>query len=103
MTSVPDSHLLELADELEALLSARVTIAEFEARYKAKYEAGVVPHEVLDLIAGVWHFIADEDIRARDVEYREMQELEMYRLIRHLRGGRLAEARRITFLGPTCD
>ena len=101
MTSASDSHVLELADDLEALLSERVTVADFEAGYQAKYEAGVVPHSVLDLIAGVWHYLADADIRARDAEYRKMQELEMYRLIRHLRAGRLAEAQRITFLGPT--
>jgi hypothetical protein len=102
MTAESDSHALELADDLEALLSERLTAAEFEAKYRAKYEGGVVAHSVLDLIAGVWHYLADADIRARDAEYREMQELEMQRLIRHLRAGRLAEAQRITFLGPTC-
>ena len=49
---------------------------------------------------GLQHFLADEDIRTRDEEYRRMQENEMRKLIRLLRtGADDATLRRITFLG----
>ncbi len=36
---------------------------------------------------GLQHFYADEDIRGRDVVYREMQESEMRKIIAMLRSG----------------
>ena len=49
---------------------------------------------------GLQHFVADEDIRAKDSAYRAMQEHEMQRLIRLLKSGADAqELSKITFLG----
>ena len=48
---------------------------------------------------GLQHFLADSDIRAKDVVYRTMQEREMKKLIRLLRTGADAnEPAKITFL-----
>ena len=53
---------------------------------------------------GLAHFLADADIRAKDAEYREMQERELERLIRLLLEGEPPEElRRITFLGRSKD
>lgn len=101
MTTGTEGHVRVLADELEALLGEQLTAEEFEARYRVQYQAGVVPHALLDLIASVAHYLSDADIRARDAEYRQMQEREMRRLIDALRAGRLEEAARISFLGPS--
>jgi len=101
MTSESEGHVLELANELDGLLTGQVTPEQFETRYRAKYQAGVVPHDILDLIASVAHYLSDADIRARDAEYRNMQEQEMRRLIEALRGGNLDVAARISFLGPS--
>jgi hypothetical protein len=43
--------------------------------------------ELQSCFHGLQHFLADEDIRARDNEYRQMQEAEMRKLIRLLRSG----------------
>ena len=42
-------------------------------------------HDALDVLVYVNHFLADADIRARDHEYREMQEAHMRGLIDALR------------------
>ena len=51
------------------------------------------------MLGNVKHFLSDTDIRVRDVEYKEMQEGNMARLIAALRLGNVATARTITFLG----
>ena len=49
---------------------------------------------------GLQHFLADEGIRAKDQDYRRMQEEEMRKLIRLLLAGADdVTLRRITFLG----
>ena len=51
---------------------------------------------------GLYHFLADGDIRARDSIYREMQETEMRRLIGLLKSGADSKAlAKITFLGAS--
>jgi len=89
----------EFADDLEALLEGRVDPEHLQLKY-----GGPDVHEVIqDVMGSVWHFLADLDLRVSDVAHREMQFLEMCRLIRRLRTGRLAEARRVTFLRSACD
>lgn len=56
--------------------------------------------ELQSCFHGLQHFLADEDIRAKDDEYRQMQEAEMRKLIRLLLSGadcRLLSA--VHFLG----
>ncbi|MBD8530576.1 MULTISPECIES: hypothetical protein [unclassified Massilia] len=43
--------------------------------------------ELQSCFHGLQHFLADEDIRAKDGAYRQMQEAEMRKLIRLLRSG----------------
>lgn len=51
---------------------------------------------------GLQHFLADADIRAKDVEYRQMQETEMRKLIQLLRIGADGKAlSKIHFLGTS--
>ena len=87
----------EFADDLEALLDGRADVESFQL----KYGGSEVSEVIQDVMGSVWHFLADFDLRIRDYDYRETQMLEMCRLINHLRAGRLAEARRITFLKST--
>jgi hypothetical protein len=93
------AEVQEFADDLEALLDGQVNLDDF----KLKYGGSEVPDVIQDVMGSVWHFLADFDIRVSDYAYREIQMLEMCRLINHLRAGRLAEARRITFLRSTND
>ena len=85
------------ADDLEALLDGRADLEEFKLRYGGSEVSEVIQ----DVMGSVWHFLADLDLRVSDYAYREMQFLEMCRLINHLRAGRLSEARRISFLKAT--
>ena len=43
--------------------------------------------ELQSCFHGLQHFLADKDIRAKDNQYRQMQEDEMRKLIRLLRSG----------------
>lgn len=54
--------------------------------------------------ANLHHFLSDEDIRAKDPEYRTMQESEMRKLIGLLRSDASPEKLRyVTFLGRSRD
>ena len=99
MTSEADPNLGEFASDLEALLTGQLGRDTFES----KYRAGARPRVSSELMSSVLHFLSDCDIRARDAEYRAMQEGEMRRLITSIRAGRLEAARRITCLRPTRD
>ena len=53
---------------------------------------------------GLQHFLADADIRAKDSDYRAMQEREMQKLIRLLLTGANGSAlAKITFLGVSSE
>ncbi|OAI56784.1 hypothetical protein AYO49_03585 [Verrucomicrobiaceae bacterium SCGC AG-212-N21] len=84
-----------LAQDLELLGSGTLSAEGFRARYKSSQSA---------VATAVWpyveHFLADDDIRARDDEYRTMQETELAKLVSLLRAGAPeSELRQITFLG----
>jgi hypothetical protein len=99
MTGQANTLYLRFADDLERLLSSRLTAEEFESRYRSGREAQVLG----EFIGSISHYLADADIRAREPEYRAMQEREMRLLIGHLRAGRFDHARRIDFLRVTHD
>jgi hypothetical protein len=51
---------------------------------------------------GLWHYAADEDIRAKDAGYSAMQQSEMRKLISLLRCGASAETlKQVSFLGAS--
>ncbi len=50
------------------------------------------------VICNLGHYFDDADIRAEDEDYREMQDNEMKTLLHLLQGGKLEQAKRITFL-----
>ncbi len=55
-----------------------------------------------ELFGNLHHYIADADIRAKDLVYRELQDSEMTILISRLRSGDIAKANQVTFLGRAC-
>jgi hypothetical protein len=85
-----------LADYLESLRSGTLLASEF----REKCQAPAAP----DLLNVIWpnveHYLADFDIRERDLDYRAMQDAEMEKLVRLLRAGAPdAELAKIHFLG----
>ena len=84
-----------LADDLASLGTGQLSSQEFRARWLAVVDG---PLEVI--LASIEHYLDDLDIRERDHAYRAMQNGEMEKLIRGLRGGASgAELAKITFLG----
>ena len=86
----------ELADDLELLGDGSLSEDQFRAKYSSQPEDSVA--------SIIWpylaHFLSDADIRARDDDYRQMQETELAKLILLLRAGASdAELCRIHFLG----
>ncbi len=86
----------ELADDLERLRIGGLSERGFRAKYRSQPEDSVA--------SIIWpylaHFLSDADIRARDDDYRKMQEAEFAKLISLLRAGASdAELCRIHFLG----
>jgi hypothetical protein len=75
------ADMSSLATDLEALLEGALAQEDFRRRYQAGPTSRVV-----DVIWGnLEHYLADADIRARDPDYRAMQNDELLRLIRLLR------------------
>jgi hypothetical protein len=87
--------LVAFADDLEGLLTGALPEDAFRERYRHGYEAP----DIGALMAYVDHFLCDSDIRQKDEWYRQMQEHEMRKMIARLRGGEVADAKRIDFLG----
>jgi len=88
----------EIADDLELLSNGSLSEEQFHARYRSRSEDSVA--------TTIWpylaHFLSDTDIRARDEDYRRMQEAELAKLISLLRAGASdAELCRIHFLGDS--
>jgi len=54
--------------------------------------------EFPDLYANLHHYYDDEDIRAKDPEYRAFQNKELEKLIKHLEAGNTEKANEISFL-----
>ena len=86
-----------IASELEAMLSGDLSPSAFREKHAASQGA------VMDAIRPcIDHYLDDEDIRASDPDYREMQEGEMRKLIKLLRTNRPdQDLARITFLAPS--
>lgn len=89
------TSLEQLADDLKNVLDGVLTAEEFRIRHPTRGETGAV----LKVLCLVEHYLADDDIRSKDFNYRVMQEAEMRKLISAVRSGRLSDAARIHFLG----
>ncbi len=83
------------ANELEALRRGEQTIEALWERYADR------DPDFEEVLAYVAHWVADDDIRVDDEEYRRMQETEFDLLLSHLRSGRMTEAKKISFLAPS--
>ena|SRR5688572_30343196 len=72
-----------LADDLESLLTGRLSERAFRTKYERDAESTLLP--------AIWphleHYLADGDIRERDSAYRAMQHAEVEKLVRLLRAG----------------
>src|SRR5579864_7249794 len=80
-TEVIVADMSSLAADLEALLEDALTEDDFRLRYQSG-----PPSRVVAVMRGnLEHYLADADIRARDPEYRAMQNGELLKLIRLLR------------------
>jgi hypothetical protein len=80
------------AHELEALRRGELAIEALWERHADRFP------DFEDVLASVQHWVADGDIRARDEDYRLMQESAFDQLLSHLRAGRVDEAKDISFL-----
>lgn len=84
-----------LAADLEQVKSGALSSDDFIRRYSASRGDPLVD----SVLAGFYHFAADEDLRIKDQVYAEMQLSELSRMIQLLRsGGRPADVERISFL-----
>ncbi|TBX21428.1 hypothetical protein TK45_12855 [Bowmanella sp. JS7-9] len=62
----------------------------------------VVPKfKELDNFHDFWHYISDDDIRAKDQDYAAMQNKELDKFIAAIESGNYEQANKITFLGST--
>jgi hypothetical protein len=57
--------------------------------------------ENLDNFHDFWHYISDEDIRAKDAKYAEMQNKELEHFITAIENKDYAKANNITFLSSS--
>jgi hypothetical protein len=89
---------LELADALESVGREELDVERVIQNFRDH-----VTDPIIDVVlANLWHFAADADIRAEDTEYREMQLAELRKLVTLLRtaAGR-DEIALVTFLGTS--
>jgi hypothetical protein len=88
------AQLEQLADALSAVLRGDLGADDFRSRFPV----GAVGPQLEPLLINVEHFLADADIRSRDVGYKAMQESSMTRLIAMLRSGDVITAATVDFL-----
>jgi hypothetical protein len=88
------SQRTALACHLEEVLAGK---ASLEALLRSP---GPLSGVIEPCVHGLHHFLADQDIRAKDPEYRRMQENEMATLIRLLHeGASEGQLAKVSFLG----
>ncbi len=89
----PKAKLIELASDLDDYLKGNIKQDVLNKKYFTKTYS-----DLEAVICNLGHYFDDADIRAKDEEYREMQDNEMKKLLHLLRSGKLEQANRITFL-----
>jgi hypothetical protein len=93
---VSESQVTALANDLESLAAGTVS----EADFRDKYAAAESPAVLRIIWPNLEHYLADADIRRRDLSYRAMQDAEIAKLVRLLRARAPdAELAKIHFLG----
>ena len=85
--------IYELANDLERHLNGIV-----DAQFIREQYGNTDNSDISALMCSIEHFLSDSDIRAKDINYRKMQEEEMTKLIKLLRSDRINDAKRISFL-----
>jgi hypothetical protein len=86
-----------LIQDLEALRGGTLTGEEFSARHPHRADTS----DLEEVLCNLEHFLADEDIRARDLGYAAFQTAELDKLIRHLRAQDWRAATQVSFLRAT--
>jgi hypothetical protein len=78
---VMETPAMALADKLQRVLDGSIALDDL-------LDDPANRGECLDAcLLGLQHFLSDDDIRAKDADYRDMQETEMRKLIALLRSG----------------
>ncbi len=96
-TPTPD-QCNALAVELEKVFAGKASLAALLD------SPGLHSDALSSCFHGLQHYLADDDIRTKDVWYREMQEKEFRLLIHLLRSGaNPRQISRIDFLSPTSE
>ena len=75
---------------LKRYLSGSCSLEEVQAQF-----------EKLDNFHDFWHYISDEDIRAKDIKYAQMQNKELELFVKAIENKDYAKANNITFLGSS--
>jgi len=58
-------------------------------------------NEINNVYSNLFHYWHDEDIRFKDLEYSNMQNSELKKLIKYLKNGEFEKANSISFLGAS--
>jgi hypothetical protein len=85
--------IYELANDLERHLHGTV-----DSQFIREQYGNADNSDISALMSSIEHFLSDSDIRAKDINYRKMQEEEMTKLIKLLRSDRINDAKRTSFL-----
>ncbi len=89
----------EFLTDLKALHEEEFSCKEFYEKYLSKYKP-VDTQNLPDLVGNLGHYIDDEDLRAKDPEYKKMQNSELFKLINLVeKKASLEVMREIHFLG----
>ena len=86
----------EISNILEKLLINEINSQTAEQKLELLYFEGLE-----DIFANLNHYFSDEDIRNKEIEYKNMQNNELKKLILHLKNSDLEMASKVSFLEVT--
>lgn len=88
-----ESETKELLEILEAVFSKQIGVQEGQHRVEQ-----LSMKEFDQLYSNLFHYWNDEDIREKEIEYKQLQETELEKVINHLRNGDIDAANKVSFL-----
>ena len=88
-----ESERPKLLRIMKSLLAGEIDCETAQSRVEA-----LSMREFPSLFSNLYHYYVDYDIRAKDPEYREFQNRELEKLIKHLEAGDIEKANEISFL-----
>ena len=88
-----ESETKQLLEILEAVFSKRIGVQEGQDRVEQ-----LSMREVGQLFSNLFHYWNDGDIRDKEIEYKQLQETELEKVINHLRNGDVDAANKVSFL-----